>query len=80
MVHIDNNKFNILTVTSLQTIHVIHADQQPPPQQHRTTPVITTTWENIRKVASRIILIILIIAQTMKPFTSGTFDEEREKC
>ena len=32
MVHIDNNKFNILTVTSLQ-----QADQQPPPQhQHNS--------------------------------------------
>ena len=32
MVHIDNNKFNILTVSSLQ-LPGFQADQQPPPQQ-----------------------------------------------
>ena len=74
MVHIDNNKFNILTVTSL------HGAGKLTNNLHHTAPVITTTWENVGKVASGIILIILIIAQTMEPFTRGIFDEEREQC
>ena len=71
MVHIDNNKFNILTVTG----YSLRGRTDCWPELYCTNT--THTWENIIKVATEVILIIL---QTKKPFTGGVFDEAKQKC
>ena len=76
MVHIDNNKFNILTVYSLHVVPgQLQGDYTTLYDQLYTKSLLT--WENIIKVATEVILIIL---QTKKPFTNGAFDGAREKC